>query len=296
MRVTVVVVHREQARHCVATVGAFRTQEGVEVDVIVVDNGSPTPDLELIRRECPDVFLLELSSNTGFGPAANAGLAAWLAGRPDQEWVFVSPHDVSPDPDALARLMRAGNHAPDIGLVSADVGDHSRQVFDPYFGGMTVARSTQAGTAPVEVDYPHGTLFGARRACLSDIGLFDERYFAYCEEADLGARARGQGWRVVLATDAGVRNLHVSPGTPVVDYLQQRNTIQLVARHSGLYHAVIRWLIAAGQLGCGLIGHDRRGYVFHPGARLRALLDVVRGRTGAPPASLVRGGADGAAA
>ena len=40
------------------------------------------------------------------------------------------------------------------------------------------------------VDYPHGTLLLARRACLEDVGLFDERYFSYCEEADLGLRAR----------------------------------------------------------------------------------------------------------
>ncbi|MCP5025427.1 MAG: glycosyltransferase family 2 protein [Actinomycetia bacterium] len=296
MRTTVVIVHRRQAQRCVATVAAFSAQQGVEPDMVVVDNGSPVTDLDLVRDRCPRTHLMELGANTGFGPAANVGLAAWLASRADQEWVFLAPHDVEPAPDALARLIEVGQESDDVGLISADVGDRSRQVFDPYFGGMTVARDATETDPVLDVDYPHGTLLGARRACLADIGLFDERYFAYCEEADLGARARAHGWRVVLATGVGVRNLSVSPGTPAIDYLQQRNTIQLVARHSGLYHASIRWLIAVGQLVRGVVDPSARGYIFHPAARVRALFDVVRGRTGPPPVGMVSGGAGGAAA
>jgi len=61
-------------------------------------------------------------------------------------------------------------------------------VVDPVFGALL--RPSVVDDGWEDAGYPHGTLLLARRECLLDIGLFDERYFAYCEEADLGERAR----------------------------------------------------------------------------------------------------------
>ena len=48
-----------------------------------------------------------------------------------------------------------------------------------------------------------------RRDCLDEVGLFDERYFSYCEEADLALRARRAGWKVGLVRGARVQNIHL---------------------------------------------------------------------------------------
>ena len=86
-------------------------------------------------------------------------------------------------------LLRAADGEPMAGLMCADVGDGMVPVIDPYFGGMIVP----GGTTPAgrTRDYPHGTLMLLRRSCLDEVGVFDERFFSYCEEADLGLRARG---------------------------------------------------------------------------------------------------------
>ena len=116
------------------------------------------------------------------------------------------------------------------------------------------------------------------------MGLFDERYFAYCEEADLALRAKAAGWETGLIRGAIVVNPDLGTRIAVIDYLQLRNTLLLVREHSGRYHATIRFLLAIGQLVAGLASPSRRGPYWDPRARVRALLDHARGRLRGAPA------------
>jgi GT2 family glycosyltransferase len=121
---------------------------------------------------------------------------------------------------------------------------------------------------------------------LEEVGLFDERYFAYCEEADLALRAKAAGWETGLIRGAIVVNPDLGTRIAVIDYLQLRNTLLLVREHYGRYHALIRWLLAVGQLAAGLASPARRGPYWDPRARARALVDHARNRYGAPPLSI----------
>jgi hypothetical protein len=127
----------------------------------------------------------------------------------------------------------------------------------------------------------------ARRACLDDVGLFDERYFAYCEEADLALRAKAHGWECGLVRGAMVRNPYVGSASAAIDYLQLRNTLLLVREHSGRYHAFIRFSIAVWHLLSGAVAPSRRGPYWNVSGRLAALVDFTRGRFGPPPARLM---------
>ena len=151
----------------------------------------------------PLIELLEAGENLGFGPGANFGLRHWLAScntDEDTEWVALAPHDAAPAVDCLERMGAALDARPGAALACADVGDGSIPVFDPYFGGMVTVPGPAATPADPDgwedVDYPHGTLMVARRAALEEIGLFDERYFMYFEDADFCRRARDAGFQV----------------------------------------------------------------------------------------------------
>ncbi|MEZ5141959.1 MAG: hypothetical protein R2726_05485 [Acidimicrobiales bacterium] len=197
---------------------------------------------------------------------------------------MVVPHDALPVDGTVGRLVALAEVQPRAGLACADVGDGETPVYDPYFGGMTMPATRGAGWEPC--DYPHGTLLLARRACLEEVGLFDERFFAYCEEADLGLRAKRRGWQVGLGRGIRVVNPTMRSGSPAVDYLMHRNTLLLVREHSGRYHAAIRLCIAAWQLGRGLVQPSSRAWLFSARGRLWGILDHLRGRVGPPPAHL----------
>lgn len=292
----VVLVHWEQPGDCLATVERFRSLE-VPVRVTVVDNGSTPDALEELRAGIlasdplgEEVELLEVGENSGFGPGANAGLRRFLDRPGDGEWAILAPHDVEPAQGCISAMVSAAAAEPMAGLMCADVGDGMTPVIDPYFGGMVVPAAEHDGSLPrwEDVDYPHGTLMMLRRACLEEVGLFDERYFSYCEEADLALRARGAGWRVGLIRGARVQNLHLGSSVALVDYLQTRNTLLLVREMSGWYHACIRAAITLLQVVSGSVRPVGRPAVFDARARLLGLRDFALRRFGPPPRHLRR--------
>ena len=285
----VVILHWNRPARCVPTVARFLAQEvpgGVRV--VVVDNGSEPAALAEVQAGLPaEAELVCLPRNRGFGPGANAGFRHLLANpHPDDaEWFGLAPQDAEPAPDCLARMLETIAARPHAGLACADFGDGATPIVDPYFGGILAPATVEEGWEPA--GHPHGTLMLARRTLLEEVGLFDERYFAYCEEADLALRGLAAGWETGLVRGAMVVNPDLATRFPVIDYLQLRNTLLLVREHSGRYHATIRGLLAVGQLAAGLVSPSRRGPYFDPGARVRALLDHARGRYGPPPAFLL---------
>jgi N-acetylglucosaminyl-diphospho-decaprenol L-rhamnosyltransferase len=282
---TVVVVHRNRLDRCRATLAALRAQT-VPVRLVVVDAGSgleARSGVAALVAQRPEDELLAFDQNLGFGPGANAGWRHWLATGAG-EWVGLTPHDALPAPDCLERLLAAVAPRPRAGLASADVGDGLSPVVDRYFGSLLRPAAVTEGWEPV--DYPHGTLMLARRRALEDVGLFDERYFSYCEEADLGLRARAQGWEVGLVRGARVTNPDLSASVAVVDYLQQRNTLLLTRDHFGRYAVTVRLVTALLQLLHQSVRPARRPLVFSARARGRAIVDHLRGCYGPPPAGL----------
>jgi GT2 family glycosyltransferase len=270
---TAVVVHRRRPRACERTVAGLRAQ-GVD-RAVVVDNGS---------EELPQVEdVLALGANTGFGPGANAGLRRWLDGG-EGEWCLVCPHDAELEDGCVERLLAAVADRPRAGLACAEFGDHEwagTPVVDPLFGALLRPSTVRSGWE--DADYPHGTLMLLRRACLEEVGLFDERYFAYCEEADLGIRARAAGWEVGIVRGAVVRNPGQSSGSGVPGYLTTRNTLWLVRWHFGLDKALAQLVLVAWVTARAALGGPKPPF-WHHRARWLAMRDFLLGRVGPPPA------------
>ena len=257
--------------------------------ITVVDNNSRLDErgiaaAALDLASCP-TRLIPLSTNIGFGPATNVGWRRWLA-EGEGEWVLTLPHDAYAAPGAIDQLLSIARERPRLGLLSADVGDGMVPSVDRNFGPIFTPGDAEPG---FEVcDYPHGTMFLARRACLDDIGLYDERFFTYCEEADLGLRARAARWEVGLARGARVVNPRVSTPRAAADYLMERNTLLLIAKHFGAFHTTVRAVIAVGQLVDRSFRPSKRDEYFSARARLMALRDAALRRFGPPPASLLQ--------
>lgn len=301
--VSVVLVHWNQPDRCDEAVAAWEAQT-VPVGITIVDNASRAGERARLDELIGDrATIVDAPANLGFGPGANVGLRRFLADESGPEWVAVAPHDALPAPGCVETMLAVLADRPRTGLACADVGDDHRPVVDPYFGAMVVPAglpvdrtSTWGAKADAERDvaprwepvgYPHGTLLLARRGLLADVGLFDEAYFSYCEEADLGERARRAGWDVALIRGAEVRNPYLGGDAAAVDYLMLRNTLRFVRTHFGRYRATIRFLIAVGALVSGVVAPRTRPWIFVPRARVRALRDAVLGRYGPPPEEIL---------
>lgn len=277
--VSVVVIHRNRADAIERTIASFASQT-VQTQVIVVDNGSDTATVEVLPRLIGNAELIVAGANLGFGPGGNVGIRRWLRTH-DTEWLALAPHDALPEPDTLERILDEVRDRPWVGLASADVGDGNVPVIDPFLGTIDAEPTVEEGFEPS--DYPHGTLMLVRRACIEEVGLFDERYFAYCEEAELALRAKARGWTCGLIRGAHVRNPGMSASIERVAYLQLRNTLLMLRDHFGRRHAWFRIGVAVIQLPLGMMHPPARGLHWSPRGRIKAIRDYVRGRFGPPP-------------
>ena len=199
--ITVVLVHWNQADRCVATIEAFQHQ-GVAVRLVVVDNGS-TPATVARLREVVAAARADRAGRAGAQHRASVrpptpGSASDGVPRAEGRVGRPRPPRCPPGRRHAGRawsLRRRPGPAP--GWPAPMWATGTPRCSTPTSGGMTVPARVTA-RAGSRSDYPHGTLLIARRAMFEAIGLFDERYFAYCEETDLGLRAQAAGWEVGL--------------------------------------------------------------------------------------------------
>ncbi len=281
-QVTVVVVHRNRPDSIVQTVQAFLDQTST-AGVVVVDNASSEETRSTLAELVAPAAVILADSNLGFGPGANVGIRRWMRSGVG-EWVAITPHDSQPSPDTLQLILSEVADRPDVGLVSADVGDGCRPIIDPFLGSIDSQPEVDRGFD--RSDYPHGTLMLARRKCLEEIGLFDERYFAYCEEADLGLRAAAAGWQCGVVRGAMVSNPGMTSSIELVAYLQLRNTLLMLREHFGRWNVTFRTLLALLQIPAGMIHRPARGLHWSPRGRFKAIRDHLLGRYGPPPADV----------
>ena len=286
--VHMVLVHRNRGATGRRTIQRFLDQAreaDLDIAMTVVDNGSDPGQLALLRDGLPDeVTVVEAGRNLGFGPGANIGLARWLAS--DSSVCLLAPHDARPACGTVGSIVDQLTSHPEAGLACADVGDGQLHRVQPWLGpiGESLEPDDDSGFPPrwELVDYPHGTLMALTRDCVEQIGVFDERYFAYCEEADLGLRARAAGWEVGLVRGALVENPESNADAAVIDYLMVRNTLLLLRVHFGLANMAFRIGVVIAEHVVGWWRPTVRT-PYHSGwARFRAVVDAVTGRFGPP--------------
>lgn len=245
-------------------------------ETVVVDNGSVDGSLELLSTSYPGVRVLELGRNTGFAHAANRGIEAVEA-----DAVALVNTDVELAQDWLARLtavLEADARLAAVACKMVDMADPARL----YDAGDVLRRDgacEQRGRFELDdgrFDGPE-ELFAAcagaalyRRAAVLDVGGFDERFFTYLEDVDLGLRLRLAGWR--CAYEPAVAR-HAGGGSSwqlqrSVDGWVARNTLLLVVKAFPL-----RW--------APLVGYRQLGWAWHAlrerrlGAHLVAMLSAV---------------------
>lgn len=205
---------------------------------LVVDNGSSDGSLELIGGRYPDVEVLALQCNRGFAHAANLGIA-----HCDADAVALVNTDVQLADDWLARTAAALEADPGLGSIATKMVD----MRDPrllYSAGDVLRRDgvcEQRGRFSVDDGRYDcaGDVFAAcagaglyRRSAVLAVGGFDERFFAYLEDVDLGLRLQLAGWRCAyepaVARHAGGGSSWQLQRSP--EALVERNTLLMAAR------------------------------------------------------------------
>jgi N-acetylglucosaminyl-diphospho-decaprenol L-rhamnosyltransferase len=179
----------------------------VEHHVIVVDNGSTDETRTALRRDWPDVTVVELDHNHPFTQAVNLGVAAGQG-----EHIVLMNNDVDLRPDCLEHLLAPLQRDPRVGSVATVLLTVDERSIDSV--GVTTdvtlaGFARQQGLAPEHsrdprpvLTGPEGTAAAYRRAAWEQVGGLDESIHAYMEILDLAWRLRVAGWESVYAPAA----------------------------------------------------------------------------------------------
>jgi GT2 family glycosyltransferase len=209
--ISVIVVNwnrRELLRACLES---LQRQTLVAFEIIVVDNGSGDGSAEMAEREF-GVRVIRNTENRGFCAANNQGIRA--AGG---EFIALLNNDAEAEPGWLEALWHGCNSARDVGMAASKILvwedprliDKAGHLIFPdgqNRGRGSGMRDCGQFDRQEEVLWPDGSAALYRRAMLDEIGGFDEDFFAYGDDAELGLRARIAGWRCVYTPKAIVRH------------------------------------------------------------------------------------------
>ena len=234
---TVVIPTLSADRRLLECLDALDKQTCRDFEVVIVDN-SGAGRVRSSGAEQRGVKIIEPARNVGFGSAIN------LAFRQTQTpFLAALNDDAAPRPGWLAALLVAADAHPDAGMFASQVRFFGEEHLDS--AGMVIARdgsSKQRGhlfpaaefDREEEVLFPSASAALYRRSMLDAIGLFDEDFFLYCEDTDLGLRARWAGWNCLYVPGA-VADHHYSHSagraSRLKAYYVERNRLFVVAKN-----------------------------------------------------------------
>lgn len=180
------------------------------LDIIVVDNGSTDNSVKIIEAQFPKVTLLKNKTNMGFAGGVNTGIRYAL--EKGATYVALFNNDAVAKKDWLDMLVVTLEKKPEVGIVTGKFFRTNSNFFDSTGEEYSIFGSPfPRGRNQKDIgQFDNSTqLFGAtggaslyRAKMLEEIGLFDERFFAYYEDLDISFRARLAGWEVTLNLSA----------------------------------------------------------------------------------------------
>jgi GT2 family glycosyltransferase len=211
--VSVIVVNWNGEAYLAECVDSLVAQTYPRLEIIVVDNGSTDGSVRLLTERYGGKIRQVLSpTNQGFTGGNNLGIAVASG-----VYILLLNNDAVADPDWARALVEEAESNPRIGMCASKiVSYHDATEIDSV--GLQLARDGLArGRGRLARDdgrfdrgedvlMPSGCAGLYRRAMLDEIGVFDERFFMYCDDVDLGLRGHVAGWRCRYVPGALVRH------------------------------------------------------------------------------------------
>ena len=229
---SIVVVTFNSSDYIEACLQAFnQASENLPTVKIVVDNGSQDQTIALVKHNFSDWRIIQNSSNIGYGAACNLGIKDSQA-----PFILISNPDVVVQESTVTELLGYIQGNPSCGIAACQLinSDGTTQrsyrrsplphhilgralerlpLFKGHIHSSSYLMNDKPADASHQVDWLLGSCMLLRRSALDAIGLFDERFFLYCEDVDLCWRMNCRGWQVTYYPQAQAFHHHQQKST-----------------------------------------------------------------------------------
>lgn len=253
-------------RECLESV--FANVQGLEFEVLVVDNASFDGCGEMLKSEFPDVTFLQANENLGFAKANNL---AFRRSR-GRNILFLNP-DTEIVGTAIQEMVRFLESTPNAGIVGCKLLNSDRsiqtscvqsfpsilnQAFDSEYLGTMFPKASLWGRRAIEendgrpavVEVISGACLCIKGDVFESIGLFTDDYFMYAEDCDLCYKAKQAGWKSyylghISVVHHGGRSSDANSGADVASVRMRQSLLEFMrTRRGGIYAAAYRATMA----------------------------------------------------
>lgn len=260
--VSIIIVNWNGIQFLPACLDSIAGQTFRNYEVIVVDNASHDGSVELLKRSYPWAIVIALDTNTGFATGNNAGLASAHG-----EYIVTLNNDTRVDSNWLAELVAVAEENPGVGMVASRICSWEDPDIIDSLGVSVCADGMSRGnlrkrsfrslqiSRVEDIFFPSACAALYRRRMIDETGFFDDDFFAYCEDTDLGLRGRLAGWGALLARDSVVYHRYSGTGgvfSPFKLYLVERNHFWVAVKNFPLtvvfllpFWTLVRYLVQA---------------------------------------------------
>jgi GT2 family glycosyltransferase len=292
---TVIIVNWNGRAHLEVCLASVQQQTLAGVETIVVDNGSSDDSIAFIQARFGDaVRIVPYRDNRGYGAGVNAGIRV-ARGR----YLFALNNDTELDPDCLRTLVATADRHPNAGSCAPKILSFTQRNVIDNVGHLFYPDGLSRGRGRLEIDHgqydqpdevisPSGCAVLLRRAMLVDVGLFDEDFFAYVEDTDLGLRARLAGWTCRYDPAAIVYHKYSASAaeySPLKAFLVERNRVWTAVKCLPAWLLVLSPLFTLARFGAqawgALTGRGAAGRFTATHSRLELLGVLVRAQLAA---------------
>lgn len=219
-----------------------------KTDILIIDNGSEKKDIDILEniKTKYNLNLLFNKTNAGFAKANNQGMQ--YAMDNNYEYILLLNNDTIVQENFLEFLLQELINRPKAAMAAPKIYyANSNKIW--HTGGKLNKITAKANglffqneikTIETGIDFLSGCCLLIKATALKDIGLFDEKFFAYLEDADLCRRALDKGWNLVYVPNAVIWH-KVSQSTggsafkPIPLFLRIRNRIIYQKKYANLF-------------------------------------------------------------
>jgi GT2 family glycosyltransferase len=287
--VSVIVINWNGKEYLKECLESLRAQTFSDFECILVDNGSTDGSVAYVQRNFPGwVRVLLNARNEGFSGGNNRGINA-ASGK----YIVLLNNDARADPQWLGELVKAAEENPRAGMLACKIYLQEGSKIIDNVGHLIYRDGLNRGRGRLEADrgqyekieevfFPSGCAALYRREMLEEVGLFDEDFFAYGDDTDLGLKGRLAGWKCLYVPKAVVHH-HYSQSSGAYSALKafyvERNRVWIAVKYFPLslllaspFFTFLRFALQGygALVGRGAAGRFSQAY--SPGKLLRILL------------------------
>lgn len=248
MKVSVIILNWNGRQLIGECLDSLFQQDYHDFEIIVVDNGSTDQSIDFINNNYSDkVKLIALNENKGFAAGNNVGIADSKG-----EYILLLNNDTKVDPNWIKELVQAAEEDQTIGSCASKIVNYYQPDEFDTLGHLMYPDGLNRGRGKFEKDqgqyntqeevfFASGCAALYRKKMLDEIGLFDEDFFAYGDDTDIGVRTRLAGWKCIYVPTALVyhkSSASSAPYSPWKIYLVERNRILILFKYFPLRYII----------------------------------------------------------